>query len=277
MALGASQLSRDADWRMWCKSGSLNKSCNYNRCIWELTITRLDPSKGFSHEVELLSEETSGPTDFYVLTITGSSFLWHMVRCIMSILFLIGMELEPLSTIDDLMNLSLHLSQEPNFENQSSSDLEKVSMTHLFKILGRPAYPFASQLPLLLVNCGYAGDDPNLKWISEEVFSKTNSKFPGSVERRGFSTWFQLWKETMTRGHLIGSILNSIERESDYSPKDLVNFKYCGKGYGAAVDLKVSPRPQYVKVMKLKRSLSFKEPVDLSLPEFNSKPRERES
>ena len=40
----------------------------------------------------------------YVCIIKGSAFLWHQVRCIMKILFLIGDELEDIDLIDEMLN-----------------------------------------------------------------------------------------------------------------------------------------------------------------------------
>ena len=47
--------------------------------------------------------------------IRGSAFLWHQVRCMMTVLFLIGNREEPIEIIDDLLDPNL-LSNRPNFD-----------------------------------------------------------------------------------------------------------------------------------------------------------------
>ena len=73
----------------------------------------------------------------------GSSFLWHQVRCMMSVLMLVGAELEAPSVISDLLDISTH-------------PLDK----------GRPMYDMACELPLVLVECGY--DGVALKWVEQD-------------------------------------------------------------------------------------------------------------
>ena len=65
-----------------------------------------------------------------VVTIKGSAFLWHMVRCMMSIIFSIGKGSEDLSIIDEMYK----------------TDSGKVFH-----------YELASDLPLILSNCEYEG------------------------------------------------------------------------------------------------------------------------
>lgn len=42
----------------------------------------------------------------YVLTIKGKAFLWHQIRCIMAILFLIGQNKEEPVVINELLDIS---------------------------------------------------------------------------------------------------------------------------------------------------------------------------
>ena len=62
--------------------------------------------------------------------IQGQAFLWHQIRCIASVLFMIGQKLEPPDVVLDLF------------------DIEKNP--------GKPSYPFAVDLPLLVLHrCEY--------------------------------------------------------------------------------------------------------------------------
>jgi Pseudouridylate synthase len=61
--------------------------------------------------------------------IQGQAFLWHQIRCIASVLFMIGKSLEKPEVIVELL------------------DIEKNP--------GKPCYPFAPELPLVLHQCEY--------------------------------------------------------------------------------------------------------------------------
>jgi tRNA pseudouridine38/39 synthase len=100
---------------------------NYERRIYEFRLEKYN---------KLLFPMDSTSFDFkndqfevYYVVIKGSAFLWHQVRCMMGILFLIGKGLEDMSIIDLL------------FEQ---SDL-------LFN------YDIASELPLILTDCQFEG------------------------------------------------------------------------------------------------------------------------
>lgn len=58
----------------------------------------------------------------YVAIIRGTAFLWHQVRCMMSVLFMIGRGEEEMSVIDDLFNVEL-LKERPNYEYASEKGL----------------------------------------------------------------------------------------------------------------------------------------------------------
>eukprot|EP00816_Leptocylindrus_hargravesii_P011500 CAMPEP_0196807172 /NCGR_PEP_ID=MMETSP1362-20130617/7129_1 /TAXON_ID=163516 /ORGANISM="Leptocylindrus danicus, Strain CCMP1856" /LENGTH=369 /DNA_ID=CAMNT_0042180969 /DNA_START=192 /DNA_END=1301 /DNA_ORIENTATION=+ len=61
--------------------------------------------------------------------IKGQAFLWHMIRCIVAISFMVGKRLEDPSIFDELMDVD----QNP----------------------GKPSYMMAPDLPLVLHNCGF--------------------------------------------------------------------------------------------------------------------------
>ena len=61
--------------------------------------------------------------------ILGQAFLWHQIRCIASILFLVGQGLEPPSIVTQLLDVETHP--------------------------GKPSYNLAPERPLVLHHCGY--------------------------------------------------------------------------------------------------------------------------
>ncbi|ORZ06200.1 pseudouridine synthase [Absidia repens] len=95
---------------------------------------KLDPSKQLNHlrTIHAIDIQPShlGGKDAYEVVICGSAFLWHQVRCIMSVLLLVGQRLEPVTIVDSLLD--------PRRPEE-----------------GKPDYPLASDVPLVLWDCTY--------------------------------------------------------------------------------------------------------------------------
>ena len=84
-----------------------------------------------SAKVVQFIEDTINPDlTTMMLEIKGVAFLWHMVRCIMSILFLVGQQKEDPIIIQKLLNIN--------------------------EIPAKPVYTMAPELPLVLHDCGYS-------------------------------------------------------------------------------------------------------------------------
>lgn len=77
--------------------------------------------------------------------IKGSAFLWHQVRCMMSVLFMIGRGEEPVSVIQQL------------FDTETLKE--------------RPNYDFAEGNNLILSDCGFEG----IKWKNHNFFSELDT------------------------------------------------------------------------------------------------------
>ncbi|KAJ1439709.1 pseudouridine synthase [Ochromonadaceae sp. CCMP2298] len=75
------------------------------------------------------TEADADAEDVYMLELRGVAFLWHMVRCIMAVLFSIGQGREDPSVLDAL------------FDIQGNP--------------GKPAYAMAPEAPLVLHECGF--------------------------------------------------------------------------------------------------------------------------
>ena len=122
MREAASRFLGTHDFRNFCKVDGSKQIVNFERTIIEVGI---DP---------VHNEHQDNPPSFYVLNLRGTAFLWHQVRCMMSILFLIGQKLEPPSVIDRLLDIT--------------------------KTPAKPNYEMASEIPLVLYDCEF----DNLEW-----------------------------------------------------------------------------------------------------------------
>eukprot|EP01095_Lingulamoeba_sp_RSL-Kostka_P005121 TRINITY_DN1646_c3_g1_i1.p1 TRINITY_DN1646_c3_g1~~TRINITY_DN1646_c3_g1_i1.p1 ORF type:complete len:518 (+),score=130.75 TRINITY_DN1646_c3_g1_i1:52-1605(+) len=145
MQEGCNKLIGGHDFRNFCKIDAVNVM-NYKRTILGCTIQPFDLNN------EVLNDEgispngidTHNPDMVYTMTIKGYGFLWHQVRCIFSVLRLIGQENEEPDIIDHL--------------------------TDVDKIKARPKYPYSEEYPLVLWDCGY---DDSIKFIATKELTRT--------------------------------------------------------------------------------------------------------
>ncbi|KAI9711696.1 MAG: hypothetical protein M1828_001807, partial [Chrysothrix sp. TS-e1954] len=137
-------------------------------------ICKIDPSRQFTHHrrrvelakveevplsglgMEFLHTSGFGPRSLefperysrvYSITVWGSGFLWHQVRHMAAILFLVGQRLEKPSIVSELL------------------DLQRYPQ--------RPVYPMADDHPLVLWDCMFPGDEgfkgsEEVRWIYPE-------------------------------------------------------------------------------------------------------------
>ncbi|KAG6819260.1 hypothetical protein H0H93_013616 [Arthromyces matolae] len=115
-------------------------------------LCKLDPAKQITMfkrrvltaEIDPLSVNPDGSGD-YVFNLIGTAFLYHQVRHIMALLFMIGHGHEDPSVIPSLLNVE---------EGLEPSAAEVVDT--------KPEYQMADALPLMLWDCGYP--DQELDW-----------------------------------------------------------------------------------------------------------------
>ncbi|KAI9358303.1 pseudouridine synthase, partial [Zopfochytrium polystomum] len=107
------------DFRFFCKIDASKPNLKYERTI-------------LSADVHTPLAAPLVPDAFLVFEVAGHAFLWHQVRCMVAILFLVGRGLEAPDVVDHLLDTTRH---PPG--------------------AGRPLYRMAPELPLVLVECGY--------------------------------------------------------------------------------------------------------------------------
>ncbi|CAG8765924.1 11215_t:CDS:1, partial [Dentiscutata heterogama] len=112
--------------------------------------------------------------EFYVFNLKGTAFLWHQVRCMMAILFLVGQKLEEPSIVNDLLDIK--------------------------KTPAKPIYNMASELPLVLYDCQY----DNVKWCygRDDNMLNTLSKLYKHI--------YEQWYVHATKSLLFSTLLNDL-------------------------------------------------------------------
>ncbi|RMD40783.1 hypothetical protein DV735_g4326, partial [Chaetothyriales sp. CBS 134920] len=126
----------------------------------------------------------------YTFAVHGSAFLWHQVRCMMGVLFLVGQGLEEPSVIDELL------------------DIDKNPR--------RPLYEMAEDRGLVLWDCSfgheidqhgwvYAGDQASVAALT----SKTDSRFGmGGVVEVVWKQWRAAKIDEVLTSSLLGLVLS---------------------------------------------------------------------
>ncbi|XP_024972274.1 tRNA pseudouridine(38/39) synthase [Cynara cardunculus var. scolymus] len=113
MQSSCKRLIGEHDFRNFCKMDAANVH-NYKRRITSFDIC-----------------PCNGSDELMLLKVKGSAFLWHQVRCMVAVLFLIGQGLESPDVIDALL------------------DVEKTPR--------KPQYKMAPEIPLVLQSCEFEG------------------------------------------------------------------------------------------------------------------------
>jgi tRNA pseudouridine38/39 synthase len=147
MKEAASYLVGSHDFRNFCKIDPSKQLTTFVRRITYASIEEVSVAD-LPHLGDILA---TSPQDtgikVYTFNIHGSAFLWHQVRCIVAVLFLVGQKLEQPGVIRDMLDMSL---------NGPDSG-------------GRPRYEMADDKPLVLWDCIYpidraTGEVPPVGW-----------------------------------------------------------------------------------------------------------------
>ncbi|GHJ88437.1 hypothetical protein NliqN6_4839 [Naganishia liquefaciens] len=164
MRAAAERLVGEHDFRNFCKVDGSKQIDNHCRRVISAVIRR--DTEG----AEAGDEEA--PAGDYVFELIGSAFLWHQVRHIMAILFLVGHGLEQPSIVTRLLNTGY---EPPPYPSGPARDvmlrvpldplrLEQDNVTDLLP--NKPLYSMASGLPLQLYKCTYREGDVDWRYGS---------------------------------------------------------------------------------------------------------------
>ncbi|EAU87740.1 pseudouridine synthase [Coprinopsis cinerea okayama7 len=124
MQEAAGRLIGEHDFRNLCKLDPAKQITSFKRKVMSAHIERLNDN-------------------LHVFNLTGSAFLYHQVRHIMAILFLIGMGMESPSLVSNLLNVT------------SDSEVPRADDLPYEIVDRKPEYQMADGLPLMLWDCGY--------------------------------------------------------------------------------------------------------------------------
>ncbi|KAI9846668.1 MAG: hypothetical protein M1837_003723 [Sclerophora amabilis] len=213
------------DFRNFCKVDPSKQITNFQRRIFHADIEEIDPMKapvsyfGGPEFRALDTEEMTSkgadarrvhpPLKVYTFTLHGSAFLWHQVRHMVAILFLVGQGLEMPSLIPQLLDVDSNPA--------------------------KPQYEMASDAPLVLWDCIFpCADDEGRKDAMEWVYvgdntgvesgaSKvTDGKFgPGCLIDNVWSIWRSKKIDEVLAGSLLDLIAGQGRRDHASDASDI--------------------------------------------------------
>ncbi|KAL9131295.1 MAG: hypothetical protein Q9217_000730 [Psora testacea] len=254
------------DFRNFCKVDPSKQIDNFERRIFHAKIEEVAPheqSAGYmglpdfaqcnlgSTEPDSQSPAGGRSVDvpkLYAFTLHGSAFLWHQVRHMMAILFLIGQGLEQPSLIDQLLDVRSNPC--------------------------KPMYEMANDAPLVLWDCifpaeGSGSREDALEWIyvgdepgREGNSNKTNARDAKPDMDGLVPNLWKVWRQRKIDEVLAGTLLNLTVRKGrkgDSSPRPESwrgrgsQKVFCGgntfKLAGKYVPILEKPRMESVKVI----------------------------
>ncbi|KAK4154277.1 pseudouridine synthase [Chaetomidium leptoderma] len=204
------------DFRNFCKIDGAKQITNFKRRVFEADVVEvkdIGSALPYLNQPDFKGEGvTEGGTHpkVYYLHVRGSAFLWHQIRHMVAILFIIGQGLEKPSLVTDLLDIDKH----PR----------------------KPKYTLAEEVPLVLWDCIFpkvdetmskkaalevhdpdAGANTALKdsidwvWLGEDKPSHLHGP-SGMVDQ----LW-EYWRERKMDELLANQLLESVARKADLS------------------------------------------------------------
>ena len=140
---------------------------------------------------------TYRPSAIMIFYVKGRAFLWHQVRCMMAILFLVGQELEVPSIVSTLLN---------------DGDTAK----------GRPCYNLASEHPLVLAECAFP--EGLLNWIyPSSLYPTPNTAHHKEQRANVIAPIYTLYAESLIKASMTEYLLQCATLSSTRKNVDLLH------------------------------------------------------
>eukprot|EP00026_Physarum_polycephalum_P008235 Phypoly_transcript_08314.p1 GENE.Phypoly_transcript_08314~~Phypoly_transcript_08314.p1 ORF type:complete len:505 (+),score=101.49 Phypoly_transcript_08314:107-1516(+) len=121
-----------------------------------------------------------------VITLSGFAFLWHQVRCMVAVLFMVGKHLETPQIVETLLDTT--------------------------RVPAKPIYEMASEVPLVLFDCGFE----DLHWERTETGEGTS----GEVQRKLASHFETISHELYLKSKVAGLMLDATRAGCASLPKE---------------------------------------------------------
>ncbi|KAF3918742.1 hypothetical protein AA313_de0210208 [Arthrobotrys entomopaga] len=173
------------DFRNVCKLDPSKQITNFKRRVEETDIVKVGGvTPVFTLQPWDQSDEgmLRNRPEMYYFKLTGSAFLWHQVRHMVAILFLVGQRLEKPEVVRDLLDIQ--------------------------KIPTKPFYNMADDRPLVLWDCIF--DAEKVRWVYPEL-SKAKKNSREDVLASLWEIWHNANMDAMLSGGLLATAYNQQE------------------------------------------------------------------
>lgn len=182
MRKAAGYFLHENDFRNFCKLDVDKQVTNFKRTMYRADIV---PYEGVP---------PNNNSQIYTFELQGSAFLWHQVRCMMSILLLVGQGMEKPEIVRDLL------------------DMEKYPT--------KPEYEMAHDVPLVFYDCLY----DNIEWIYPKEGSQTRQKL--------LAQSFSIWHESKLHETLAGLLCTTAGQSREIQLGNTVDGRVGWTGSG---------------------------------------------
>ena len=182
MRIGADLLVGVHDFRNFCKRDASKPNQTFIREILECYIEEMP---------------ASGSRVFYRFVCKGSAFLYHQIRCIMSVLFMIGSGKEPIELIEKMLERIV-----------SKSEIPSGPLIH---------YEIASEIPLTLYECSYEKTSSvPIEWVHNAKYSSFSSQLAWHLQR--------LYEAKQSEAFIIESLLRDVNNAVLEDEPKIINY-----------------------------------------------------
>jgi tRNA pseudouridine38/39 synthase len=160
------------DFRNYCKFDASKNIENYERTMLHAEI-REELNATVDTTIGGIHSPFRNGVQMMAFDVKGTAFLWHQVRCMMSILFMVGQGKEQPEIVLDLF------------------DIKRFPI--------RPQYPIAPEIPLVLWECGYDKQELDLHLMGS-----------ADTHLRIQEQMLSFWEEYMSKSMIIYSFLRDV-------------------------------------------------------------------
>ncbi|KAJ1667011.1 pseudouridine synthase deg1 [Coemansia sp. RSA 1813] len=162
------------DFRNFCRLDPAKQIANFERTVLDIAINPV-PSR-----VSFVGDGQSAESKWWQLELRGTAFLWHQVRCMMAILFLVGQGLEQPNVVDRMVDVQ--------------------------NMVGKPEYEMAADTPLVLADCAF--DKADVDWIYVRSPGQDVANM-ATLDRAVLRQWCQLNTQAIIAGALLQNLRNT--------------------------------------------------------------------
>lgn len=174
------------DFRNFCKVDGVKQISNFKRRMFEVDVVEVEDAGSAlpylgqeSFQPEGLVNGTTYPKVYY-FHVRGSAFLWHQIRHMVAILFLVGQGLEKPSIVTDLL------------------DVEKNPR--------KPNYAMAEEVPLVLWDCIF----PKVDDAEQSALDVHDPDAEANTSMKDAMDWVWLGEDKPSHLHGPGGLVDSL-------------------------------------------------------------------